>query len=88
MLAETLRLKNIDIREFAEAVEVKLGYPEQAGNINTIEVALSDVRAANSIRIRYDFARNGWVISQQPAEQDEDDQSVLTPWAEVAFIDG
>lgn len=44
---------------------VELTYPRLAGHVDSIEVALDDVRAARSIRIQYDFDRDGWVIGTQ-----------------------
>lgn len=62
---------------------VSLWYPRAKNNPNHVEVELIDVRAANSIRIRYDFDRDGWQIEQErndPAGEHTDD------WHEVAFV--
>ena len=55
--------------------------PEQ--NCETIEVELIHVRAADAIRIMYDFERDGYVIFQ--SDQDED-ESGNGNWSEVAFV--
>ena len=52
-----------------------------------LEVSLEDVRAADDIRISYDFERDGWVIQQAsntgpwPA-----DAALDEGWQEVAFV--
>ena len=55
--------------------------------INTIEVDLCDVRATDSIRITYDFDRDGWSILQASTFmwQTVDDDCDMD-WQEVAFI--
>jgi hypothetical protein len=62
-----------------ERIAVDLWYPCCGGNIDTIEVELVDVRAADGIRISYDFERDGYSISQS-------DNADVETWAEVAFI--
>ncbi len=46
--------------------------------IKEIEIGLEHVRAADSIRVRYDFDRDGYVILQSSADPDD--------WQEVAFV--
>jgi hypothetical protein len=49
-------------------------------------VALYDVRAADDIRITYDFSRDGWVIWQAKRTSWPGDDTVCDPlWTEVAF---
>lgn len=55
------------------------------GQPNTIEIDLYDVRAADSIRIQYDFERDGYVILQASIFEPEDDE-MDEDWQEVAFI--
>ena len=43
---------------------VQLWYPRNEGSADTIEIELSDVRAADSLQVSYDFDRDGWVIKQ------------------------
>jgi hypothetical protein len=56
---------------------------ELQGEIKYIEVGLEHVRAADSIRISYDFDRDGYRIEQ--SRLTEDDQ-MMDDWQEVAFI--
>ena len=45
-------------------------------------VGLMDIRAADNIRITYDFDRDGWVIAQEPIAKNGE----IGLWQEVAFI--
>lgn len=66
---------------------VQLWYPRGDGNAKEIEIELSDVRAADNIRISYDFERDGWVVKQAAIfEWDGDDSVCGADWQEVAFI--
>ena len=66
---------------------VQLWYPRSDGNAKEIEIELSDTRAADSIKISYDFDRDGWVIKQASIFSWEADDNVCDPdWQEVAFI--
>jgi hypothetical protein len=73
-----------------QVANVELFYPRNEGNIHTIEVGLSDVRAADSIQISYDFDRDGWSIKQASRFEwicDENDDGNRDPdWQEVAFV--
>ena len=52
-----------------------------------VEVGLTDVRAADSILVEYDFDRDGWVIKQASKFSWEVDDKVCDPdWQEVAFV--
>lgn len=65
---------------------VELYYPRSEDRPNEIEVGLCDVRAADSILIRYDFERDGWSILQASAETIDDEGEEQDPdWQEVAF---
>lgn len=47
-----------------------------------------DLRAADDIRIEYDFGRDGWVIKQAQVFEWEIDDEICDPqWKEVAFIE-
>jgi hypothetical protein len=62
-------------------------YPRTAGEPKVIEVGLVDTRAADGLRIEYDFTRDGWVIKQASRFKWPDDDEVQDPdWQEVAFI--
>lgn len=67
-------------------LHVDLWYPRvtEGRAVREVQVGLMDVRAADDIRISYDFDRDGWVIKQQP-ELDEDAEDEA-PWIEVAFV--
>ncbi len=58
---------------------VGLWYPRLDGSAKEIEIELHDVRAADSIRVSYDFNRDGWVIKQSNCDDPE-------VWTEVSFI--
>jgi hypothetical protein len=67
---------------------IELWYPRVDGNAKAIQVGLMDVRAADDIRIEYDFERDGWVIKQAQIFEWEADDNVCDPqWKEVAFIE-
>jgi hypothetical protein len=67
---------------------VTLSYPGSEGSDHTIEVELEHVRAADSIRITYDFDRDGWAILQASTFEWEVGDTVMDEdWQEVAFIE-
>mgnify|MGYP003421207567 CR=1 FL=1 len=70
----------------AETLIAELWYP-RTRPMKFVEVGLCDIRAADNIRVSYDFERDGWKIEQasnfsRSAEDQERDED----WAEVAFI--
>ena len=67
-------------RIYKDKIEVDLFYPT-IDIIQAIEIDLIDVRAADPIRIEYDFDRNGWVIKQTIGQENGQDV-----WEKVAFI--
>ncbi len=68
-------------------LDVDLWYPRVAGNLTAIEIGLMDVRAADSLRVSYDYERDGWVIKQASTfEWTADDQVCDSDWQEVAFV--
>ena len=76
-----------DIQIRGDIVSVDLMYPRIEGHQNIVEVSLCDVRAADSIRIHYDFTRDGWAIEQASTFEWLADDSVCDPdWQEVAFV--
>ena len=56
--------KGILINEYGNTMHVEFAYPRQNKKIQHIEIGLSDVRASDGIRVRYDFERDGYVIEQ------------------------
>jgi hypothetical protein len=68
-------------------LEATLFYPRLDDEFNVVEVDLCDVRAADSIQIRFDFDRNGWSIAQASTfEWAADDDECDPDWQEVAFV--
>ena len=67
---------------------IELSYPRCKDQAKYIKVDLMDVRAADGIRISYDFDRDGWVIEQasnfawKGLSMEECDRD----WKEVAFV--
>ena len=71
----------------SETIRVDLEYPRLEGHAKYIQVGLEDVRAADDLRIFYDFDRDGWVIEQASVWQwDPDDPIQDEDWQEVAFV--
>lgn len=82
-----------DLRSHDGVLSVDIWYPRNGNNGRTadqpvaVEVGLIDVRAADSIRIHYDFERDGYVIRQASKFEWAADDEVCDPgWQEVAFI--
>jgi hypothetical protein len=67
---------------------VDLQYPRNPGQkFSTVEVNMTEVRACDSIRITYDFERDGWSIRQAPTFSWPADAPVFdSDWQEVAFV--
>ena len=66
---------------------IDLCWPRIEGNIKAFIIQLMDVRAADSIRVSYDFERDGWRIDQASIfEWDSSDEVCDPGWREVAFI--
>ncbi len=91
----------VDYAEYGDGrFGVDLYYPErgESGISKTcVDVGLCDVRAADNIRVRYDFQRDGYVIYQMKGFEviEGKDQHALSDldddgndiWVEVAFIE-
>ena len=78
---------NGELRIHNDTMYVDLWYPEVDGNPKYVDLDLMHVRAADSIRIHYDFERDGWAIEQAstfswPSSDPECDPD----WQEVAFV--
>jgi len=71
---------------------VDLWYPPRRGEVAKngavakIEVGITDVRAADSIQISYDFDRDGYSIKQASRFAWASEQDTDRDWQEVAFI--
>ena len=69
-----------------DTIQVDLMYPRSSAD-KFVRVDLCDVRAADGIRISYDFDRNGWKIEQASTFSWDGDDAVCDPdWQEVAFV--
>jgi len=55
------------VRKAGDALHVDIWYPSQSG-VKAIEIGLIDVRAADDIRVEYDYHRDGWVIKRGDKE--------------------
>ena len=76
-------------RRCGTEMHIDLWYPNYVdSSVKSLVVGLMDVRAADSIRISYDKARDGWKIEQASTfSWDEDDDTDCDPdWQEVAFV--
>lgn len=82
------RLENVALTHYDGWMDVTLSYPRVGSpHVDTLEINLSDVRAADGIRISYDFTRDGWSIKQASRfEWDADDPECDPDWQEVAFV--
>lgn len=79
------KLANCELARAGHIVTLDLCYPRNEGNATTIELGLVDVRAADSIRITYDFDRDGWTIRQAAGRRFDVAADSLV-WQEVAFV--
>lgn len=71
-----------------DVLMTELYYPREGfGEIMTIQIDLCDTRAADGIRVSYDFERDGYVIKQASIfSWESDDKERNEDWQEVAFI--
>lgn len=69
-----------------DVVDVELWYPRSAPNCHTIQIGLCDTRAADGIRVTYDFDRDGWAIWQEGGIEYDGYREPNGQWVEVAFI--
>lgn len=76
-----------EIERRGRVLYIELEYPRNDDNPNIIEIGLSDVRAADSIHVSYDFDRDGWAIKQASTFAFEADDEVRDEdWQEAAFV--
>lgn len=66
-----------EVTQHRDYVHVEIMYP-RSNPIQAVHVGLCCVRAANNLRIEYDFDRDGWKISQYSETKDI--------WIEVSFV--
>lgn len=92
-------IHSAELHEGGEVAVIEFQYPEwtheefmqkrQAGegpSSRIIEVGLMAVRAADSIRVHYDFKRDGYVITQASRFTFEENEPIDMDWQEVAFV--
>lgn len=71
-----------------DIVHIDLWYPRVDGNPSYLQIGLMDTRAADDLRISYDFVRDGWSVEQASTFRwDVDDDECDPDWEEVAFIE-
>lgn len=68
-----------------DTARVDLNYP-RSEPVKFIQVGLCDVRAADDIRISYDFERDGWKIEQEEIIDHGGAYHSNGNWQEVAFV--
>ena len=66
---------------------IDIEYPRlEDADYEAVIVGLMDVRAADAVRVRYDFDRDGWIIEQATwFEWRSDDEEMDEGWQEAAF---
>ena len=76
-----------EVHCYENTIHVDIHYPRSEGSITHAEIGLCDVRAADNLRINYDFDRDGWSIKQASIFRwDVDDEVCDQDWQEVAFV--
>lgn len=86
-LLDALPLLELDVLD--RTIVIDLAYPHQEFTERPlfVEVGIMDTRSADSIRISYDFNRDGYRIEQAAVFTFESDDTVCDPdWQEVAFV--
>ena len=78
-----------NINQYGESLHIDLWYPRnESESIKNFVIGLMDVRAADSIRVSYDFLRDGWKIEQAAIfEWNSDDDKCDPDWQEVRFVE-
>ena len=71
---------DLEISEYKGVILVEHRYPDPQG-VNTTQIGLMHVRCVDDIRVRFDFARNAWIVSQLRVTDNDDDE-----WVEAAEL--
>lgn len=79
------------VKHEGKGVAVDLWYPRLDDSpCAEVRIGLMDVRAADGIRVHYDFDRDGWVIRQERMVEIMGGNGVASKdpeeWVEVAFV--
>lgn len=69
-----------------DIIGIDLFYPGTADQCHTVQIGLCAVRAADDIRVTYDFERDGWAILQEVGIEHDGYREATGEWAEVAFV--
>jgi len=69
-----------------ETLCVDFWYPRSDDAAKFIQIGLIDVRAADDIRVSYDFDRDGYLIEQPTATEEQFIEDGDWRWREVAFV--
>jgi hypothetical protein len=72
--------------EAGETVEVSLWYPKSEGPPTYVVIGLDHTRAADNIRVSYDFERDGYRIEMPTKHEWAIGEPVDECWIEVAFL--
>jgi hypothetical protein len=76
-----------EVHTHERTLYVELMYPNCGDNVDTVQLGMCHVRAADDIRLSYDFDRDGWSIKQQKyTEIDGIGAEGSDEWREVAFV--
>lgn len=65
---------------------IDLWYPQCEGNAKSFTIGLMANRAADDIRVSYDFDRDGWKIEQNSHAEDPIETTGPDDWQEVSFV--
>lgn len=71
-----------------EEISVDLWYPRVEERYKTINISLMDVRAANDIKISYDFYRDGWVITSDLTDPRSINDYTQEEWDAIPEVEG
>jgi len=72
------RLENVDAAVYGDECRVELHYPE-ISVVKKLVIGLSDVRAADDVRVSYDYERDGWKIEQASVFSWKGEDNVCDP---------
>lgn len=79
-----------DVAVSGETASVDFWYCRSEGAVRFLEIGLMDVRAADGIRVHYDFDRDGFVVCQpKPIIESIDKSGTINcgeEWVEVGFF--
>jgi len=76
-------------RQHGDEMHIDLWYPRcETSPVKSLVIGLMDVRAADNIRVSYDFDRDGWRIEQEEIVTDNGHYQGYADakWIEVAFV--